>query len=181
MEAQTVFSQLYTALAKHRSQLAHLRSLPETQLRTAPKPGKWSVTECIEHLNLTYVHYLPKIQAALQTPQSSGTSAYRQGIFGGMMINSMQPKGEKRGIPMKTFAKFIPQTAGKTTSAIFDAYTDHLDQIEACIKQSEGLDLNGNRIVSAIGPVLKFKLGDCYRFLMAHDDRHLLQAEKLLR
>ncbi|MEO8734696.1 MAG: hypothetical protein ABI373_10230, partial [Flavobacteriales bacterium] len=44
---------------------------------------------------------------------------------------------------------------------------------------SQGLE--GPRITSTLGPVLRFKIGDAFRFTIAHQERHFLQIERALK
>ncbi|MEO5584289.1 MAG: hypothetical protein ABIQ75_02450, partial [Flavobacteriales bacterium] len=37
------------------------------------------------------------------------------------------------------------------------------------------------RITSTLGPVLRFKIGDAFRFMIAHQERHFLQIERSLQ
>ena len=36
------------------------------------------------------------------------------------------------------------------------------------------------RVASAIGPVITFRLGECFEFILAHEEWHSRQAEKIL-
>ncbi len=50
----------------------------------------------------------------------------------------------------------------------------------AQIKQAGNFDLERLRITSTLGPIIRFKLGDTYRFMVAHDQRHILQMKKVM-
>ena len=43
-----------------------MRRVPEARWRLRSDPARWSMAECVEHLNLTSKAYLPLIQAALE-------------------------------------------------------------------------------------------------------------------
>ena len=43
----------------------------------------------------------------------------------------------------------------------------------------QNINLGGNRIPSLI-PIIRFKLGDAFRFLIAHEQRHILQAKNVI-
>src|SRR5690242_12547349 len=43
------------------------------QLRWRPGPLRWSIAECLDHLDITLGLYLPKIEKAIQTGWRQGT------------------------------------------------------------------------------------------------------------
>jgi hypothetical protein len=40
--------------------------------------------------------------------------------------------------------------------------------------------LDGAKVTSTLGPILRFKVGDAFRFPLAHQERHMLQIERTL-
>jgi hypothetical protein len=40
--------------------------------------------------------------------------------------------------------------------------------------------LEGEKVTSTLGPILRFKVGDAFRFPIAHQQRHMLQIERVL-
>ena len=41
-------------------------------------------------------------------------------------------------------------------------------------------DLNAMKVASSLGPIIRFKAGDAFRFPVAHQQRHFLQLERAL-
>ncbi len=50
----------------------------------------------------------------------------------------------------------------------------------ALLEIAKRTDLNVMRITSSLGPIIRFKAGDAFRFPIAHQVRHFLQLERTL-
>lgn len=155
---------------------------PPERIRKRPADSAWNAVDCIEHLNRTYDWYLPQIEKSLRQsrPSSHNNLTYQSGYIGDKMTEGSRPSKGKIRFRMKTFKKFEPHTDDKEVETILNTFRKNQAQFESFIRQAEPYDLGKIRVVSAIGPILRFKLGDCFRFIIAHGERHLLQCAKLL-
>ena len=54
---------------------AFVAPLSEDQFTWQPRPGAWSVAQCIDHLNVTARHYLPRLDEGI-------AEAMRRGMYG---------------------------------------------------------------------------------------------------
>jgi hypothetical protein len=54
------------------------------------------------------------------------------------------------------------------------------DQFASCVGQAEGLDLRRIRVASPAVPLLRISLGAWFEATIAHEERHLRQAERVL-
>ena len=172
--------QLTQEMAEINRQVKHFQTLDEATLRYQPRPEAWSVVDCVEHLNLFCADYFLRIEKALRTARPSDQPDYRPGFFGKRMISAMQPQNGRRTKKVKTFKKMVPQTKAQTSAAVLDTFLHYQAQLQAWIASSEKLDWERTRVASAIGPILNLKLGDCFRLMVAHTQRHILQAEEVL-
>jgi len=157
-----------------------LMNTGEEELRQKPNTKKWNALECVEHLNLSNSLYLGNLEKAMQSPAKKRRDSYSPGFFGAMMRRNMLPKQDgTMPSQMKTFKNLEPRNFPTTASlASLHTFVDQQYRMLAWMEQAKDLDLDKNRVVSAIGPILKFKLGDCFQFLVAHNIRHLVQAQK---
>ena len=48
------------------------------------------------------------------------------------------------------------------------------------VKTARTADIQKPKIISAAGSILKLRAGDALRFVIAHEQRHVLQAQKIL-
>jgi hypothetical protein len=175
-----VTQQVQRELTAANEQVRSLQQQPVNILRHRPRPKAWSALDCVEHMNLFYDDYLPRVEAAVRDGTASATSTYTPGFFGKMMIKGQRPQQGKRRMKIKTFKKMTPHTDDKPSEPVFAAFLRHHTHLEELLAQAAPLDWNRTKVASAIGPVLRFKLGDCFRLLLAHTERHLLQAHEAI-
>lgn len=48
------------------------------------------------------------------------------------------------------------------------------------LRKAQATDINATRVPVSISKRIRLKLGDTFRFLIAHNERHILQAKKHL-
>lgn len=152
--------------------------LAENQIRWAPAAGRWSVAECVGHLNATNAAYLPIIEAAIREGRRAGLTGpgpYRHGWLVNWFIRSMEPPPRRRYKRPKVFTPEVP-AAGVDVLPKFFAYQD---DIVRCIRESDGLDLGRVRLVSPAARFLRMSLGQAFALLAAHERRHLWQARQV--
>lgn len=149
-------------------------------LRHRPRPDAWSALDCVEHMNLFYDDYLPRVEAAVRGAKPSDKPTYSPGFFGKKMIDGQRPQQGKRRMKIKTLKKMTPATGDKPPEVVFTAFFRHHAHLEELLSRAASLNWNRAKVASAIGPLLRFKLGDCFRLLLAHTERHLLQAQEAM-
>jgi len=160
--------------------------LDENQLNWKFAPKKWSVLQCLEHLNLTSRHYIPEMQKAVQKAIAAGQSPaedFKRGFIGNKMTTGTRPKTNgKISNPINTFKNYNPNNLApsESTQVVFDEFLQHHQDLLAIIAQSAIVNMNKIKVKSLLGSILKFKLGDAIEFLIAHEQRHILQAQKVL-
>lgn len=146
------------------------RSLDESHLNEASVTQGWSIGQCIWHLNSYSNYYLPLLENA----RSNNHAAFRSGWLGAWFTKLMQP-GNSR---FKAFQKHVPplRVSGQQEVALF--IKDQLRLLQ-WIESADDATLNA-RIPISISGMVKLKAGDVVAFLVAHQERHLQQAERNL-
>src|SRR5688572_28558864 len=71
------------------------RELPEDMLTRKPAPDRWSILECLEHLNLYGDFYLVEIERCILGAEKSDTVTYHSGWLGNYFANMMLPGMKK--------------------------------------------------------------------------------------
>jgi hypothetical protein len=174
---------LKPALAEHRRQLdqfaaeadAFVGTLDDDQFHWQPRPGAWSVAECLEHLNVTARVVLPRIDDAI-------ADAVRRGVRGGgrfvlpwadrLVLRSTEPPSRW---PMRSPAALRPAPL-VPRDQVMSALRDHQQQFIARLQQANGLDLGRARVTSIASRWVRFPLGTGFALIAAHQRRHLWQA-----
>jgi len=166
----------------------NFQKLPLSLLNRKPNAKQWSIIEVVGHMNQAYADYRQKIDHAIQTfpkKASEVSETYTAGGMGKISISMIRPKNGERKWKMKTMKKFEPDAAlSKANKAEVEATFQHFFEIQQHLKTailaSRKLDVKKQKITSAIGPIVKFYLPDCFEFIISHEERHVLQIQELL-
>ncbi len=144
-----------------------------------PDQEKWSILECLEHLNIFGNFYLKEIERTINNAESSSQNdEFKSGIFGNWVAESMLIKNGKIK-PMKT-AKSKNPSFSQLPDNVIERFLDQQDIILKLIEKSKSLNLTRLKVSTDITKWIKMRLGDILRFIVYHNERHVLQAEKVL-
>ena len=155
-------------------------SLSPERWSTRPAVDQWSVAECLIHLNLTSTAFLPLIRDAIAKGRDLKLLAagpYRRDVVGWFLYWITEPPVRFR---IKTTAPFVPGGV-ESKDRVLAAFDTFQEQLVACVREADGLDLGRLRIVSPFDPRPKYNLYSCLRIIPAHQRQHLLQAEKVIQ
>ena len=155
------------------------RALPEETLNRKPAPGSWSVLECLEHLNLYGDFYLPAIENVLREKgDNRGDGQFRSGWLGNYFAGSMQPKNGKLK-KMKTFADKDP-AGSRLSTEVLDRFLAQQQRMAGLLKKADTADLSRLKTPVSISRWINLRLGDTFRFVIYHNERHMAQAQRAL-
>lgn len=163
-----------------------LQQLETSRLTTLPKPKAWSILEIIEHMNIAYMFYVEKIDAALakSTDHNSINEPFKARAWQKIIIMGQRPKDRKRKWKMKTLRKFEPifpnDLSQEQINKVFEKFNSLYGHLKQAMLSSRQKEVSKTKITSAIGPIVTFYLPECFEFLLSHAERHLVQIEETL-
>lgn len=150
-------------------------TLTHDQFNWRPAEGRWSIAQCIEHLNVTARLYLPALDEGID-------EAIRRGLYGEgpftyslltrALLGLVEPPPRIR---LKTPKAFLPppERGRQETLAAFRAYQiQYVDRL----RQANGLDLSRARVAHPGSRLVRIALGTGFAIVCAHERRHLWQA-----
>lgn len=144
------------------------------------KPGLkiWSVGECINHLVVTNELYLKKMKEIVyrSTSDLNVSFNYSQSITGKLITNTVDPKNVKK---FKTFKVFDPSKSSASNSAVQN-YALIMKRFIEMVKDMSGINLKKIKFSSPVNKFIRINLGDPLIFIPRHDERHLIQAERIM-
>jgi hypothetical protein len=154
-------------------------SLPEEWWAVRPDPARWSVGECVAHLNLTAEAYLPLVRRGIEEGralQAAAPGRHRRDPLGWLLWRMGGPPVRHR---IRTTARFVPSGWEPLAHTL-----ERFDRLQAeqasCVTEAEGLPLGRVRITSPFDPRMRYNLYSCLTILPRHQHRHLWQAEQVL-
>lgn len=167
------------------AQAEQYRTLPPDVLSKSPRPGKWNLIQIYVHLNLAYEAYHDKIDQLLaRLPDTDTAHPIALKGLSGFFIRSISPRDGKRKWKVKTLPRYRPQAIAPLSDSqkeVFDTYFQHQAHLKSAILASIHKDCRKGRLVSGIGPIVRFRLPECFEFILTHAERHMIQAEEAIK
>jgi uncharacterized damage-inducible protein DinB len=156
------------------------RDVDKTKLVYQPAEGKWSIVQVLEHLNGYGRYYLPAIEKGLSEKKTTKQAWFNSGFWGEYFVKSMKPKNiYEITNKMKTSKSYeFPNSLNVDT--VLNEFLQQQDQLLRLLDMAGEVDLNEVKIPVTITKIIKLKLGDVFRFLIAHEQRHMIQARNTL-
>jgi hypothetical protein len=161
---------------------ARLRALaqvaPFSVWPVRPDPNRWSIADCVEHLNRTASAFLPLLRAGLEQAEADRRPdrSYRRDPMGWLLSVIMPPP--VRFARVKTTSDFEP--SGNVEPAELVRTFERLqDEQIAYLRAADGLPLNRIRIRSPFDARTQYNAYSCLVILPRHQHRHLWQAERV--
>lgn len=155
------------------SRAENLLTLSTQALQQRPDDGGWNALECIEHLNRYGNFYLPEIRKRITQSPFPPSAVFKPGMLGSYFTRSMEPKnGTKK---MKTFKDKDPIHTSLTKHCI-EIFIGQQQEMLALLQSARKVDLNRTKTSISITKLITLKLGDTFRFVITHNERHMAQA-----
>ena len=157
--------------------------LPHHKFAHKPAPEKWSANQCLAHLNSYGRYYLPEIEKAVNEAIKQNrqpVTKFKAGWLGNYFTEMMLTK--KDGQPAKKMSSpkdHSPQS-NVDSFLVIGEFIEQQEKLLILLQKARSIDLNKTRIPISISRFIRLKLGDTFLFLIAHNYRHILQAERAL-
>lgn len=149
--------------------------LTDQQLNKKQSPESWSILECIEHLNRYGDFYIPEISKRLKTAKPCPTSqTFKSSWLGEYFAQSMKPKAKLN--KMKTFTVMNPK-GSKLDRSVLQTFAQQQRQMLDLLQAARTVDMTKTKTSISISSFIKLRLGDTFRVVIYHNQRHLEQAE----
>jgi hypothetical protein len=157
---------------------------PDARWAVRNDPDRWSVAECVAHLNLTGRAYVPLLREAIGGARAIGGAAprrYRRDVAGwliGIMSGPMLRVGGRKLGRTRTAAAFVPggELPRETVLAEFEQLQS--EQI-ALTREADGLPIHRVKVTSPFDARVRYNAYAALVLLPRHQHRHLEQAEEV--
>jgi hypothetical protein len=160
------------------------QNLPIGCLAQSPGPQQWSAAQCLEHLNLYSRYYHPALGQALAKTQAAGHQAspvVKSTWLGNMSVKSMLTGQNGRVVTkMQALKGWRPGDAPEPWAVVAE-FIDHQERLLQLLEQARATDLNRAKVGISVAQFLKLRAGDALLFVVAHQCRHLLQAQRAVQ
>ena len=177
MTSESLLNDLKERTISNLENAREFNKLPIKRLLKRQNPTSWNVLECVEHLNRYGRFYLAEIEKVMETNTKEKTAPnFTPGFIGGQFAKSMLPGGRK----MATFPDKNPLGADLTKRSI-DEFIQQQEILMGLLERASNVNLNKVKTAISISKLFKIKLGDTFRVVVFHNQRHMEQAKKALK
>jgi hypothetical protein len=143
--------------------------------------NRWSIVQILEHLNAYGRYYLPLMEREMAFRSKGVPAWFSSGTFGNYFTKSMKPKTvfevKNKMKAMKSYS--FPNSLNVET--VLKEFREQQTKLHELLEMARDRDLNSIRIPITISKLIKLKLGDVFRFVVAHEQRHMIQARNTLK
>ncbi|TVQ65989.1 MAG: DinB family protein [Balneolaceae bacterium] len=168
----------FSSLKEQARQLS--ADITDEQFAWKPTENKWSVAECLEHLNVGGELVLSALRKAIDRGHRDGIVAeppFTYGFLSRTFPKIMMPSSR---LKMKSFRLYLPApSAGLEKETVVAKFLQLQDDFIEQVQRSDGLDLWRIRVSSPAIRMLRLSLGSWFAVTIAHEKRHLAQARRV--
>lgn len=143
--------------------------------------SRWSVVQTLEHLNAYNRYYLPAIDKAISESKHGHSAWFNSGYWGEKFTKSMKPtnvyeiKNKMKGMKKYSFPNSL------NVETVLNEFEEHQQRLLQLIDNARNKDLTSIHVPITLTKLIKLRLGDTFRFIIAHEQRHMIQARNTLR
>jgi hypothetical protein len=153
-------------------QVHDLAALNTIQLNWKESPDKWSIIECVEHLNRYNSYYIQEIENNFTPSKQSTEPELISTWIGKKSIAMMNPRNRKK---QKTFKKMNPLNSSLSAD-VFKKFISNQQRMETLLGELSNVDANAKVVRVEFFKLLKMTIAEALEFLIVHQQRHMLQA-----
>lgn len=179
IDKATLLTQLAADVTENIQLAPNLLAEPVNSLTHPTILYKWNILQVIEHLNTYNNYYLPKIKTAVANGLKDNSNTYKGSILGNYFVKMTQPVDDTITKKYKAAKQHLPEPVNNI--GVIESYIETQQALLMNIQLSVDISLTKNKIGISVSPIIKLRLGDVYRFLIAHQQRHFLQIKNLLK
>lgn len=158
--------------------------LEAEELLRRPTPSKWSIVEVFAHIGIVQAFYLKNITRGLDRAPELTHDQTEFSWLGRKLIDYTEPKDGIIRMKMRTFKKTDPIHRAKkgivvNEKIVFQDFVSDIEEMEELIIKAYDKELTAVKIPTFL-PFLKINLADALGFSIAHTERHIEQARKII-
>jgi uncharacterized damage-inducible protein DinB len=177
IKSNVLLDQLSQVTESHiRKAIDDYQNMLDEQLLQPAEDGGWSIAQCLDHLNGYGMFYFPLMQNGMEQRVTANPD-YNSTWLGDQFTKSLHPDTGK--MKMKAFKAHRPPRE-LNAKAVVAEFIRQQEDLLAMMKLARQRDLTSIKIPTSISRWIRMNLGDTFRFIVAHNERHMRQAGRIL-
>ncbi len=171
--AEKLITDLIESTRENLNQVEKFKECSDQALNYKKNASSWSILECIEHLNLYGDYYLPEMEDNIANSKHEATAIFKSGILGNYFANQMLPK---EGMKKMEAPKDKNPSGSQLEKSVIERFIKQQHKMLELLDKSRHVSLTKTKTAISISKLIKLRLGDTFRFVIYHNQRHLAQA-----
>ncbi len=176
--AEKLIQDLFVITQNNLKAVESLKSKSIEILNWKSDSKSWSVLECLEHLNRYGDFYIPEITKKIASSKYPASKIVKSNWLGKYFSKSVSYSKDLK--KMKTFKSMNPIKSKLNKETIHEFITQQY-QIIDLLKKAKKVSLDKTKTAISISKIIKLRLGDTFRVVIYHNERHVKQAEKVFK
>jgi hypothetical protein len=156
--------------------IALAKPLTLRQLTWAPRPGAWSVGQCLDHLRIANEEYVAAMSVSLTKGQHAVVQEITPGWFGRWFIRRFIAPSTK-ATRVRAPKKIRPGV--NIEQSVLERFLASNRSARDLVHRAGNYDVNRIRFSNPFIPGIRFTVGTGLEIISQHQQRHLLQAERV--
>ena len=175
--SKKVIADLILMTSSHVNYAKQLLETSEENLQFKQSEKSWSALECLEHLNRYALFYNAEINKKISASSLPASETFKSTYLGNKFANDMLPQESMK--TMNTFKSKNPNASKLDKEQVLLSFIQLQEELLGYLETAKKKNLNKIKTKTTL-PILKFKLGDTFRFIIHHNERHIVQAKRVL-
>ncbi len=155
--------------------------LSDEQLHYRSAPDKWSITEIFGHLNIYQDQYIRTMLSHITLAPDLPSDRYNSSWVGDWIYEKVMPRADGTIFKLKTTKAW--NVSGRSLDArdALGSFQRKCDALDDILRHAATKNLQRIKIPFNSSSLFRLRLGDTLRMLVAHNERHLLQAQRVMK
>jgi hypothetical protein len=154
--------------------------LTDDQLNFKPDPAKWSITQIFGHLNITHDIYIRRILTRITMAPDVKEEQFISGWLGDWVYEKIMPRADGSVFKLKAPKSHCLGEDEQDGKEVLQKFLLQCDAFDDILRHVATKDLQQIKIPYSFTRLVQLRLGDNLRYLVAHNERHLLQAHRVM-
>jgi hypothetical protein len=181
MKQSEIIEALKNSIRDQVERVNTFKKLGEAALSSSPSKDSWNALQCLEHLNRYADFYVRSIGEKIsknktRTKTKTDDLKFSAGYWGNKFVKSMLPGENGKIKKMRTFKSKNPSFQEAKADSL-ERFLDNQEKWLDILDKARYFDLNHHKCSLTI-PIIKMNLGATLQFVIAHQERHINQAER---
>ena len=162
-------------------------NLSSNQLNWREHADKWSIAECLMHLNYVADYYFPAILKAVENAKirkSKPQEQFTRGWLGHRYANAFRLNLDNQiKSKIKSPSKYNPRSTSSSRldgKKVIANFLERQQTLQVILQDATAINIQKTRVYAAFWGFVSIQLGDMLKILTYHTERHTVQAQRIL-